>query len=125
MCSPLGELPQDGWALEGTWTVEDERSVAGENAVLHMRFLAEAAHLVVGPVELGRSGAVEMRVDGAHVTQLAIDDFRLYTLVGGQPYRLHDLELRFTPGVAAYAFTFGEIQPGAGWVCSAGVVVVG
>ena len=111
---PDGELPEHGWALEGTWTVEDERAVAGENAVLHMRFLAEAAHLVLGPDELGRPGTVEVRVDGAHPTQLVIDDFRLYTLVAGQPYSLHDLELRFTPGVAAYAFTFGEIQPGAG-----------
>ena len=111
---PETMFPDSGWALGGTWTVEDERSIAGAGAVLRMRFLAEAAHLVLGPGETGRLGTVEVLVDDALVNQIAIDDFRLYTLAEGLPYGLHDLELRFTQGVAAYAFTFGEIQPGAG-----------
>ncbi|MCY4086167.1 MAG: cytochrome c biogenesis protein DipZ [Actinomycetia bacterium] len=112
---PGTELPEHGWALAGTWTVEDERAVAGENAVLHMRFLAEAAHLVLGPSdETAGPGTVDVTLDGTHITQLTIDEYRLYTLAAGQTYSLHDLELEFSPGTAAYAFTFGEIQPGAG-----------
>lgn len=112
---PAGELPEHGWALGGTWKVEGERAVAGENAVLHMRFLAEAAHLVLGPKEgTTGPGTVDVTLDGTHITQLTIDEYRLYTLAAGQTYSLHDLELEFSPGTAAYAFTFGEIQPGAG-----------
>jgi hypothetical protein len=32
---------------------------------------------------------------------------RLYTLISGQKTRHGILELRFTPGVSGYAFTFG------------------
>ena len=112
---PGAELPEHGWALAGTWTVENERAVAGENASLHMRFLAEAAHLVLGPSdETAGPGTVQVTLDGTEITQLTIDEYRLYTLAAGQTYSLHDLELEFSPGTAAYAFTFGEIQPGAG-----------
>ena len=38
---------------------------------------------------------------------MRVNGDRLYTLVERDEIRDHLLELRFTPGVAAYAFTFG------------------
>ena len=46
-------------------------------------------------------------VDGKPERTVRISDDRLYTLVGRPKIEPHLLELRFTPGVAAYAFTFG------------------
>ena len=52
-------------------------------------------------------GRIESLVDGKReaVTRIAGD--RLYTLVERPSVASHHLELRFTPGLAAYAFTFG------------------
>ena len=49
----------------------------------------------------------EVLVDGKPERTVRVSGDRLYTLVEGEEIRDHLLELRFTPGVAAYAFTFG------------------
>ena len=66
-----------------------------------MRFYARNVYLV-----LGGKGTVQVLVDGAPVKNVAVTEDKLYTLVEG---KLRDaiLELRFSPGVEAYAFTFG------------------
>ena len=48
-----------------------------------------------------------MLVDGKPERTVSVTDDRLYTLVQRPQLADHLLELRFTPGVAAYAFTFG------------------
>lgn len=54
---------------------------------------------------LGGEGRVEVLVDGRRARIEAVSGFaRLHTLVS---LRQGLLELRFTPGVEAYAFTFG------------------
>ena len=52
-------------------------------------------------------GTVEVLVDGKPERTVRVNGDRLYTLVKGEEIRDHQLDLRFTPGVAAYAFTFG------------------
>ncbi len=52
-------------------------------------------------------GAVEVLVDGKPERTVRVRGDRLYTLVERPKLGDHLLELRFTPGVAAYAFTFG------------------
>ena len=96
-------LGPDQLAYEGRVVVEPERIVARRGARLRMRFTAREVNLV-----LGGSGRVEVLLDGRRRRTLT---------VGGEPrlYRLLDrpedgeglLELRFTPGLSAYAFTFG------------------
>ncbi len=108
---PEGELSDNMWALGGTWTVEGERSIAGEAAVLQMRFLAEAAHLVIGPGDAAEPGTVDVLINGELVKTVSVDGFRLYALAEGLPYEFHELELQFSPGVEVYAFTFGETRP--------------
>ena len=48
-----------------------------------------------------------MLVDGKPERTVRVHGDRLYTLVQRPQVGEHLLELRFTPGVAGYAFTFG------------------
>jgi cytochrome c biogenesis protein CcdA/thiol-disulfide isomerase/thioredoxin len=100
------ELPPKVYASEfafgGRWRVEDERSVAGRDARLRLRYRARDVFLVL----TGRGG-VDVTVDGRHERRVRLGGDRLYTLVDRAKAGEHLLELRFDPGVAAYAFTFG------------------
>ena len=94
-------LELDNFAYAGTWTVEGERIVAGKDARLRLRFTAEKVHLVLG----GR-GSLTVAVDGKPVTDVHVNADRLYTLASFQRARDGVLDLRFSPGLSAYAFTF-------------------
>ena len=89
-------------AFGGGWKVEDERAVAGRGAKLRLDYLARNVYLV-----LTGKGSVQVLVDGKPERTVHVTDDRLYTLVERAKIGHHLLELRFTPGVAAYAFTFG------------------
>jgi cytochrome c biogenesis protein CcdA/thiol-disulfide isomerase/thioredoxin len=95
-------LPESSFAFGGRWRVEGERVIAaGRDASLLLRFRAGKVHLVLG----GR-GRVEVDFRGRRQTIRVTRD-RLYTLLALPRVRNGLLALRFTPGVAAYAFTFG------------------
>ena len=89
-------------AFGGVWTVEDERAVAGLSSGLRLQYRARDVFLV-----LTGKGSVEVLVDGKRERIVPVRGDRLYTLVERPQLGDHLLELRFTPGVAAYAFTFG------------------
>jgi Thioredoxin like C-terminal domain len=57
---------------------------------------------------LGSKGRVDVAVDGHPVKTVQVAEDRLYTLVElpGEAAD-HTLDLSFTPGTEAYAFTFG------------------
>jgi cytochrome c biogenesis protein CcdA/thiol-disulfide isomerase/thioredoxin len=95
-------LAGDSFAYAGTWTVEGERILAGSGARLRLHFLAKSVHLV-----LGGHGAVAVTLNGRKLRDVQITGDRLYTLVTQKRARDGLLELRFTPGLSAYAFTFG------------------
>jgi hypothetical protein len=56
---------------------------------------------------LAGRGRVEVRVNGVKLRTIRVRSNDLYTLVRSPHVRDALLELRFTPGLAAYAFTFG------------------
>src|SRR6266487_4127725 len=90
-------------AYEGFWTVKRQRIVSGRLARLRLHFLAQNVYLV-----LSGTGRLDVLVDGKHVKTIRVGGLsRLYTLVRFPELREADLELRFTPGISAYAFTFG------------------
>src|SRR5919204_184078 len=90
-------------AYEGFWTVKKQRIVSGRLARLRLHFLAQNVFLV-----LSGSGRLDVRVDGKHVKTIKVGGLsRLYTLLHYPELREAELELRFTPGISAYAFTFG------------------
>ena len=96
-------IPPDSLAYSGFWTVEGERIVAGRDARLRLSFIAQHVYLVLS----GR-GRLDVLVNGKKVRTIRIGGLsRLYTLLGYKTERAGLLELRFTPGISAYAFTFG------------------
>jgi hypothetical protein len=86
----------------GSWRVEKQRIVAGPGARLRLRFYAQDAYLVIGG-----KGRVQVLVDGKPKPSIAITADKLYTVAAQDRQKDTSLELRFSPGVEAYAFTFG------------------
>ncbi len=99
---PAGDLQENELAYGGRWKVERERIVAGPGAQLRLRFVARSVHLV-----LGGHGSVAVIVDGTPVGVVSVRGSRLYTLARLPTAQSRLLELHFSPGVEAYAFTFG------------------
>ncbi len=95
-------LAFNGYAYGGQWRVGPEQILAGRNARLRMHYFAPLTHLV-----LTGEGSVDVLVDGKHVRRVKVDGDRLYTLLGRSDPHQGVLELRVTPGVGAYTFTFG------------------
>jgi cytochrome c biogenesis protein CcdA/thiol-disulfide isomerase/thioredoxin len=95
------QLTENAVAYGGTWTVGGESIVAGVGARLRLHFHAKAVYLVLG----GR-GTVHELIGGRPAGTLNVDAYRLYTVRAG-PLADGILELRFSPGVRAYSFTFG------------------
>jgi cytochrome c biogenesis protein CcdA/thiol-disulfide isomerase/thioredoxin len=88
-------------AYDGTWRVGAEAITAGRGARLRLHFEASDVYIVMG----GR-GTVKALVDGKPARTIRVDAERLYTVRAGKPTDAL-LELRFSPGVQAYSFTFG------------------
>ncbi len=98
----LTEVPLDAVALGGQWDVQGERIVAGEDAVLRLKYLAHDVNLV-----LGGEGTVRVVDAGAKPSKVQVQGSpRLYRLAEHPPGQ-RVLQLRVSPGVSAYAFTFG------------------
>ena len=95
-------LGKDDFAYGGRWTVRAQRIVAGNGARLQLRYYARKVYLV-----LGGHGTVQVLVDGKPHGVVRVRSDRLYTLVDRDAIDEATLELRFSPGVSAYAFTFG------------------
>ena len=100
-------VPLNGVAYGGRWTVEGERIVAGSERPAAARLpRARNVFLVLGTERRAQDGRGDPgRRAGGH---RAGDQDDLYTLarIPGEK-RDHVLDLSFSPGTEAYAFTFG------------------
>ena len=94
--------PLDTISFGGDWTVGDQRAVADRDARLRLHFHAHDVYLV-----LGGAGSVRVSVNGRQTRTVVVNGDRLYTLFSSRAVRDGLLDLRFDPGVNAYAFTFG------------------
>jgi thiol-disulfide isomerase/thioredoxin len=100
---PGPSLDLNRLAYAGSWRVESARIVAGDGARLRLGFQARDIYLV-----LGGKGRLGVLVDGRPVRDVRVSGTpRLYTLARFFQVRKGLLELRFAPGLEAYAFTFG------------------
>jgi cytochrome c biogenesis protein CcdA/thiol-disulfide isomerase/thioredoxin len=98
-----GPLSPDDLAYAGSWRVTPERIDAGPFARLRLNCAAQQIHLV-----LGGNGRVDVRFNGKQLAPVAVrGEPRLYTLARFPKLRAGLLELGFSQGVSAYAFTFG------------------
>jgi len=98
----ISRLDPDRFALGGRWKVDDESATAVSDGTLRARVHGKSVYLV-----LGGSGDVDVTVDGKHERTVHVDGQRLYELMKRPQAGEHELLLRFEPGVAGYAFTFG------------------
>ncbi len=97
-----GELPADHFTLGGNWTIDRESALAGPNAFVRGAVQGKDVYLVLsGP------GTVRVTVDGRFEKTVKVTTQNIYTLLSRPVPGLHQIELRFSPGVAGYAFTFG------------------
>ena len=99
---PLRPLAENMFAYSGRWNVGAQVVVAGPGAALRFHFHAKNVYIV-----LGGHGTVRTFVNGKPSRTLDVNSYRLYTVRASQTTDDALLELRFTPGVQAYSFTFG------------------
>ncbi len=95
-------LPKNALSYAGVWKIGDERALAVSGARLRLHFHARDVYVV-----LGGHGRVQTFVDGRQTGSVRVDADRLYTVARSARLRDAVLDLRFAPGVNAYAFTFG------------------
>ncbi len=101
-----GELPVSHFTLGGTWTLTAESARAGADATLTGRVVGKDVYLVLSPPARG-AGTVRVALDARPRTTVRVTRQRLYHLVSLPRAGEHVLALRFSAGVAGYAFTFG------------------
>ncbi|GLV86909.1 hypothetical protein Slala03_65980 [Streptomyces lavendulae subsp. lavendulae] len=100
---PAAGVPLNQLSLAGTWTAAYEQFTAGSDARLALTYRARNANLV-----LAGEGTVTVLVDGKQTKTLRIHGApTLYRLTDDGTARQAELELRLTPGLQAFAFTFG------------------
>ncbi len=95
-------LDESQFSYGGYWNIGGQRVVAGKDAHLDLDFLARKVHLV-----LGGTGTVRVFLNGSYLKTVHVTQDRLYTLVSQSADKEGRLDLRFSPGVSGYAFTFG------------------
>ena len=96
------DLPRNTLAYGGRWRIGAERIAALQNASLRLHFHARDVYIV-----MGGHGTVRAFVDGKPTRTLSVDAQRLYTVRASNRTADATLELRFSPGIEAYSFTFG------------------
>ena len=110
-------LPASHFSLGGRWRVDDESAEAVRDARLDARVVGKAVHLVLSS-RGGRPRSLQVLLDGrpiraaeagadVHGGRVTVRRQRLYRLAELPRAGEHLLTLRFAPGVAGYAFTFG------------------
>lgn len=112
-------LPANTFTLAGAWQVTDEYSQTnGMTSSLFYNFRATNVYLVM-KTATGQSAHATLLIDGKPITTdqagtdvingvVTVDNDRLYHLVKLNSVENHILQIKFdSPGVQAYAFTFG------------------
>ena len=99
---PVLALRQDELTYGGSWNIGSQGIVAGPGAFLLLDYHAKDVYVV-----LGGKGTVTALVDGKRQKTIHVNAYRLYTVRSSQQVQDATLELRFSPGVKGYSFTFG------------------
>ena len=122
-----GELQENFFYATGRWasTAEYFEAVDEGPHILHLKYEAAAVNLVMASPRSQSSDVVilqdgkpltreqstrdtRFRLDAVAVEQsfLLVDSARMYFIVDNHEFGVHELELRCSPGLAAFAFTF-------------------
>ncbi|MGA2968691.1 MAG: cytochrome c biogenesis protein CcdA [Acidimicrobiales bacterium] len=96
-------IPEFSYALSGRWLTENQQIVAKGSSQLTLNFDAIDVYLV-----LNGHGTIQVSLNGAPIKTIHVSGYaRLYTLLKQKSDSQGLLNLKFSPGVQAYDFTFG------------------
>ena len=95
-------VPLDEFGLGGTWTVRPQEITSGKNAEISLNFIADHVYL-----DVGGTGTITVTAGGKTTTYKVSGAPDIYTVVS-QPSLVHGLlNIKLSPGLQAYSFTFG------------------
>lgn len=117
-----GEPPENVFHAEGRWhsTAEYFEAAGDGHDRIILKYSAASVNLVLSSNRTP-TGEISINLDGQALTPenstsetefrngqsyLVVDRPRMYAVVDNHDFSTHTLELTFSPGVAAYAFTF-------------------
>lgn len=95
-------LPDDAFALTGTWTVAAQSLASGQNAGIRLSFMAAKVYL-----DIGGTGTITATVDGKSTSYPVSGAPNIYTVVDRADAERSTLTVTLPPGLSAYSFTFG------------------
>ncbi len=114
------DIPTDSYSLSGTWTIEGENAVAGNNAVVEYHFAADKVFAVLRPKQAASNDKIKVFLDGKPLSAnfagsdatngtITVDSDRLYNVIDLRNHSgSHVLRLEFqTPGTKLFTYTFG------------------
>lgn len=115
--SAPAQLKLNEFAYSGAWSIEGQPATAVANAEIDAEFDAKNVYLVLSSRD-ETPREVRVLLDGkpiaptdsgadVHDSRVTVTGQRLYSLVSLHSDQEHRLTLRFAPGIAGYAFTFG------------------
>ncbi|SCX28143.1 cytochrome c biogenesis protein CcdA [Mycolicibacterium fluoranthenivorans] len=97
------QLPQDSFALRGSWNVDSQSATAtGEGDTIGLNFHARDVYLVVGG-----TGTVSVTRNGGTTTIPVSGPPNMRQIVGGDAAGAGHVEVALTRGLQAYSFTYG------------------
>jgi cytochrome c biogenesis protein CcdA/thiol-disulfide isomerase/thioredoxin len=95
-------LPDDEFALTGTWNVTDESITSVTGAGIKLSYLADDIYL-----DVGGTGTITATVDGKTTTYQVTGAPDIYTVLQRSTSEPGTLTVELSPGLSAYSFTFG------------------
>jgi cytochrome c biogenesis protein CcdA/thiol-disulfide isomerase/thioredoxin len=95
-------IPDDQWSIAGTWTIGSQAITAGRGATIKLNFRASAVYL-----DVGGTGTVTAIVNGKTTTYQVSGAPDIYPLARSAAPERAILQVRLSPGLSAYSFTFG------------------
>jgi cytochrome c biogenesis protein CcdA/thiol-disulfide isomerase/thioredoxin len=95
-------LPDDAFALDGTWSVSDESLTTQSTAGITLNFDADDIYL-----DVGGTGTLTATVDGKTTTYPVSGAPDIYQVLNRTSAERGNLQLTLSAGLTAYSFTFG------------------
>jgi cytochrome c biogenesis protein CcdA/thiol-disulfide isomerase/thioredoxin len=95
-------LPDDQFALTGSWTVGDESITARSGAGIELNFSADDVYL-----DVGGTGTITATVNGVSTSYPVSGAPDIYTLFSKDDPQRRTMQVTLSPGLSAYSFTFG------------------
>ncbi|OBH83447.1 cytochrome c biogenesis protein CcdA [Mycobacterium scrofulaceum] len=96
-------LPGDKFALRGRWKLDDQGATAdGDDAAIRLNYTAKDVYVVVGG-----TGTLTVSRDGKTTTTAIGGAPTLHPIVSDEAARSDQLDMRISPGLQVFSFTFG------------------